>query len=249
MTKGLFMTFFSKINLGDFDGNRRNNFTLIRIIFAWLVLYGHSYAVQKVAGISDPLGYLFQGSLWVGELAVNGFFTISGFLVSASLINRNVVDYSISRFLRVFPALFVCVFASVFVLGPWMSTLAIGEYFSKSETFAYLTNSLAFFKMCWMLPGVFESNGMSAINGSLWTLTVEVRCYVLLALTGFLGLLKNRVISNITVLAVFLFGYSCFSEFPLLGENAKYARPSLYFLIGVFFILIDGTSFLIVKLL
>ena len=58
--------------LADYDGNRHNNFTVLRIFLAWSVLYGHSFALQKVVGMRDPLTALFQGSTWIGELAVNG---------------------------------------------------------------------------------------------------------------------------------------------------------------------------------
>jgi peptidoglycan/LPS O-acetylase OafA/YrhL len=237
---------FDKPSLVSFDGNRQNNFTLIRIVFAWLVLYGHSYAIQKVAGIRDPLNHLFQGSVWVGELAVNGFFAISGFLVAASIINRGWFDYLVSRMLRIYPALIVCVLSSVFILSPLLTNTDVIEYFTNFKTYTYLRNTLAFIPMQWTLPGVFEENARGAINGSLWTLTVEVRCYLLLAIVGFFGILRHKVIANFFLLSLLLFGYSYFPEMPLLGHNSKWSRPSLYFLIGVFFyinrssVLLDG---------
>ena len=88
----------------------------MRIILAWFVLYGHSYAIQKTAGYKDPLNEIFQGSTWIGALAVNGFFAISGFLVTASFIKRGAIDYTISRALRIFPALIVCILLSVFIM-------------------------------------------------------------------------------------------------------------------------------------
>jgi peptidoglycan/LPS O-acetylase OafA/YrhL len=217
-----------------FDGNRQNNFTLIRIAFAWLVLYGHSYAVQKVPGIKDPLNLIFQGSLWIGEFSVNGFFAISGFLVAGSLMNRGIINYFISRVLRIYPALFICVFASVFILGPLMTNLGLFEYFSSPETYKYLRNSLAFEGIRWTLPGVFEMNVRDAVNGSLWTLPVEIKCYILLGVAGGLGLLRHKHTANFILLSILLFGFSYFSDVPLLGHNPKWSRPSLYFLIGVF---------------
>lgn len=229
------MTKAKQTYLIDFDGNRHNNFTLIRIIFAWLVLYGHSYAIQKTPGIRDPLNSLFQGSLWVGELAVLGFFAISGFLVTASLIRRDVIDYTLSRMLRILPALFICVFASALILGPLMTSLSIQEYFSTSETYKYLRNSLAFMDMRWTLPGVFETNVRDAINGSLWTLTVEAKCYFILAVIGVFGILKNRAIANIFLISLLIFSYYYYSEIPLIGHKEKWARPALFFLIGILF--------------
>ena len=225
----------SKNALIQYDGSRKNNFTGIRILFAWLVLYGHSYAIQKTVGIRDPLNILFQGSVWIGEIAVNGFFAISGFLVAASFINRGLKDYAISRILRIIPALFLCVLLTVFFLGPIFTNLSLREFFLNSQTYAYLSNGFAIFKVEWILPGVFEDNIRPAVNGSLWSLPVEARCYLILAVIGFFGLLKDRTLANLCIISVFLFGVIFFSEIPLIGGNSKWARPSMYFLIGVFF--------------
>ncbi len=224
-----------RTSLIQYDGNRRNNFTLIRIIFAWSVLYGHSFAVQKTPGIHDSLNSIFQGSVWIGALAVNGFFAISGYLVVASFVKRGVIDYTISRVLRIFPALIICVFVSVFILGPLFSSLSLSEYFSNELTYKYLSNALVYFKAKWHLPGVFEDNSFTAINGSLWTLTVEFRCYIILAILGVFGLLKDRTIANLLLFSLLLFGVFFFMDIPMLGINEKWARPALYFLIGVCF--------------
>lgn len=215
------------------DGSRENNFTTIRIVLAWLVLYGHSYAIQPLPGIRDPLNQMFDGSIWIGALAVNGFFAISGFLVAASLTNRGIVDYLISRVLRIYPALVLCVFTSVFVLGPAFTTLSLSEYFSHPRTWSYLNNALAFLNMQWTLPGAFEAHLRPSMNGSLWTLTVEVRCYLLLAALTFLGFRLSKLIGNVLVILIFAVGIVSFESIPLLGSNPKWARLALYFAMGV----------------
>ena len=217
----------------DYDGRRDNNFTALRLLFAWAVLYGHSFAIQKVPGISDPLGRIFKQSIWIGEIAVNGFFVISGFLVAASFIRRGVIDYSISRVLRIYPALVVCVFATVFLLGPWMTSLSLRDYFSHPLTWDHLSNALAFDKMHFTLPGLFENNARDAVNGSLWTLTVEVRCYLVLAVVGMFGVLRERMIANLFLCGLLLFGMFFYADLPLFGWNPRWARPASYFIIGV----------------
>ncbi|UTF58743.1 acyltransferase [Gilvimarinus sp. DA14] len=219
----------------DFDGNRSNNFTLIRLVFAWAVLYGHSYAIQAADGYSDPLNRLFAGSTWVGAIAVEGFFAISGFLVTASLMKRDAIDYIISRSLRIVPGLTVCVFICVFLLGSLASELPISDYFESTQTFTYLRNSLAFIPMQWELPGVFVDNTRTAVNGSLWTLNVEVYCYVLLLVLGTFALVKYAAIANGFLVVLFLFSLKFYPNLPLIGINEAWARPSLYFLLGVFF--------------
>jgi peptidoglycan/LPS O-acetylase OafA/YrhL len=219
--------------LADFDGSRVNNFTVIRLVLAWAVLYGHSYAIQKTPEIRDPLNYIFQGSTWIGAVAVNGFFVISGFLVTASYLRRGLWDYTLSRCLRIYPALVGCVFVSVFLLGAALTSLSQGDYFSDSQTHSYLLNSVAFLPMKWSLPGVFEGNSLNAINGSMWSLTAEVRCYLLLAVLAFLTLRRNRTVANVSIVLVLIVGVTAYSEIPLLGHKLSWARPATFFLVGV----------------
>ena len=42
--------------LKDFEGVKNNNFTLVRLLFAWAVLFGHSFPLT--ANGSDPLSML-----------------------------------------------------------------------------------------------------------------------------------------------------------------------------------------------
>ena len=230
----------------DFDGNRENNFTVLRMTLAWLVLYGHSFPIVRAPGVRDPLNQIFQGSIWIGELAVNGFFAISGFLVAASLIRRGVVDYPSSRGLRIFPALILCVLAMVCVLGPLMTSLDLGTYLQHPRTLSYLYNAAAFFQMQFDLPGVFKELPMSGVNGSLWSLTAEVRCYLLLAAAGLLHLVHYRGLANLLLVAAIVLGFYHYSDLPLLGFNARFGRPALFFAVGVLFylnrdkIILDG---------
>lgn len=220
--------------LGDYDGNRRNNFTALRILFAWLVLYGHSFAITR-QGVVDPLKSLFQGSTWIGEVAVSGFFAISGFLVAASFARRGFFDYAVSRMLRIYPALVVCVVLTVLVIGPLFTSLPVSDYFANAGTWDYLWNATLLQPIEWRLPGVFEELRRYAVNGSLWTLPVEVSCYILLAVAGVAGLLHSRPLTNLTIIALVLYGSQHFSDLPLIGFREKWSRPAIFFLWGVAF--------------
>ncbi|MBK6511707.1 MAG: acyltransferase [Haliea sp.] len=203
-------------------------------MLAWLVLYGHSFAIHKSSGIRDPLRQIFHGSTYIGDIAVYGFFAISGFLVAASLIKRGLIDYILSRVLRIFPALIFCVLATIFLLGPAFTTLSLSDYFAHPDTWSYLGNALAFLQMQWVLPGVFEGNDRPAVNGSLWTLTVEVRCYLALAALTFVGFRLNKLVGSALMLLIFTVGVMSFESIPLLGVHPTWARPALYFILGVF---------------
>jgi peptidoglycan/LPS O-acetylase OafA/YrhL len=69
--------------------------------------------------------------------------------------------------------------------------------------------SSVFYLDNWGLPGVFENNPYPiAVNGSLWTLPLEFKMYILIAIFGVIGLLFRRT----TVLALgigSLFLYAC----------------------------------------
>lgn len=220
--------------LSDYDGNRRNNFTSLRILFAWAVLFGHSFAVTGQKEL-NPIRPFFEGSIWIGEIAVSGFFAISGYLVTASFVRRGLLDYTVSRMLRIYPALVVCVFLSVFALGLAMTTLGGQEYLAHPQTWDYLWNSTALFRPTYRLPGVFEGLPRMGVNGSLWTLPAEVSCYIVLALIGFFGLLRSRFLANVAIVAILLFGLEHFSQLPMIGRIHRWADPALYFLLGVAF--------------
>jgi peptidoglycan/LPS O-acetylase OafA/YrhL len=74
----------------------------------------------------------------------------------------------------------------VFVLGPWLTTLDMANYWRNEHTRGYFTNVALY--MTYHLPGVFAQNKLPhAVNGSLWSLPVEFFMYFLLALLGMLG--------------------------------------------------------------
>lgn len=221
--------------LVEHDGNRHNNYTVFRIIFAWMVLFDHAFFIQKTEDVIDPFYSYHHGFISLGGTAVNGFFAISGFLVAASFENRGIVDYTISRVLRVFPALIICIISTVFILGPLLTTLSISEYFSASETYVYLQNIVVVLGMKWYLPGVFDNNPMADVNGSLWTITTEVRCYILLAFMGVFGVLRNKILANVCIMAILLVGIFVFPNLSFLGSYAKWSRLALYFFIGFLF--------------
>jgi peptidoglycan/LPS O-acetylase OafA/YrhL len=221
--------------LSDYDGSRRNNFTAIRFTLAWMVIFAHSFVLQPSPGIRNPLGFLLQGSTTTGQMAVDGFFAISGFLVAGSLLKRGLVDYSLSRALRVLPGLVVCIFLTVFVLGPCVSNLSMTDYFSNAGTYAYLKNALALLHTVYNLPGVFEGNTLTSVNGSLWSIPYEMRCYIVLGIAGFMGLLNSRKIANTLCMLLALGLLLSFVNPDLLDIEQHRSSAMLCFVIGILF--------------
>ncbi len=173
-------------SIGDAWRNGRNNFNLIRLIAAWLVIYSHAWAITGTAG-SDHLARLTLTKS-AGALAVDVFFAISGFLVAASFERNGWRDFLVARALRIYPALIVCIALTVFVLGPALTTDA--QYWRDATTWRHLLANATLWRAEFWLPGVFEALPRTAVNGSLWTLPIEGRLYLALLIAGAFGILR-----------------------------------------------------------
>jgi peptidoglycan/LPS O-acetylase OafA/YrhL len=204
-----------------------NNFHLLRLLAALAVIYGHSYHIT-----SQPGGDLFLmtvGFKFIGGVAVNMFFVISGFLICGSLERNSVGEYLAARCLRIFPALIVVVLLSVLVLGPLLTTDA--GYWTNSQTWRYLFNNASMWKTEYFLPGVFIGNPDHAVNGSLWSLAVEFRLYLLFLLLSALGLLRRDVFTALCVFAL-LAGLWAMPRYPILTQYINWVEVTAYFFAG-----------------
>lgn len=178
----------ARMKLSDYCRGKDNNFNIIRIFAALTVLITHSFAIVNGSGQAEPFRE-FLGGMTLGGVAVDVFFIASGFLVTASLLKRqSSTDFVLARTLRILPALLLSVFLTVFVLGVFFTTLPLLSYFSDKHTYSYIAKcSTLMFGVAWTLPGVFDGNPYkNAVNGSLWSMTPEVRLYAILAITWLL---------------------------------------------------------------
>lgn len=151
----------------------RNNFDLLRLLFAGTVCIVHAYALSGFKQLAPILNVLSS------MVAIKAFFVVSGFLVFMSFErSSSLASYAGKRIRRVYPAYFTIVMLCAFGLVA-VSTKSIGEYFSPTWVKYRLAN-LSFLNFLQQdLPGVFESNTiLSAVNGALWTLKIEVMFYL-----------------------------------------------------------------------
>lgn len=216
------------IRLADAWAGGRNNFTLIRLVAAWLVIHGHAWAITGTPG-GDFIARL-TGFKFAGALAVDAFFLISGFLIAASLQRNDVRGYLASRALRILPALVVCVALCVFVLGPLLTT--DDGYWRDPRTWHYLWSNGTLWSTRYDLPGVFDSLPRNAVNGSLWTLPIEARLYLALLLTSMCGLLSPRRYTPLWALALLAaYAYAVWRH-PLPEHLMNYAWCTAFFITG-----------------
>lgn len=181
---------------------KSNNFDLVRLFAACLVIYSHSFSLL---GQREPIAYWVGGYDTGGGWAVSIFFVISGFLIARSCLSRPVSVYLASRIVRILPALAALLAFDVLIIGPIFSSLSLREYFSSADTFKHLL-SISIFYQYNSLPGVFSGG---AVNGTIWTLPLEFVCYILLPIFCVFGCLKRwlviiplAIIANLYFIAV-----------------------------------------------
>lgn len=152
---------------------RKNNFILIRLLAAFLVMAGHMYVL-----VGHPVPVFCFSQLQ--SLGIKIFFCIGGYLITESWKRDPCYhSYLIKRILRIFPALIVCVLVTAYVIGPMLTTLPFQEYVGHPQTFQYLKNAVLY--VSFSLPGVFEGNPYPyVVNGSLWSLPVEFFMYLMI---------------------------------------------------------------------
>jgi hypothetical protein len=174
------------LTLADRAHGRDNNFHLVRMLAALLVLVSHSWPLTGTP--SDPFERVVGFSL--GHLGVDVFFVVSGFLVTGSLFARDSLgSFVAARARRILPALMVSAFGVALVLGPLVTSWPLDRYLTAWDTWRYaLQNSITWpFGVCWTLPGVFAGNPAGpAVNGALWSLPWELTMYAMLVGLGLL---------------------------------------------------------------
>lgn len=179
---------------------RDNNFDVLRLLAAALVLLSHSFAV---VGITEPSAILDpSGGSW-GHVGVLIFFSISGYLIAQSWTgDPSPGRYLIKRVFRIIPALAVMTVATAFVLGPLTTNVSMRDYFGSSHTWLYpVVKTLLFVPGNVDPPGIFAGNPWVGANPSLWTLPVEFLCYLLV-----MALLSVRVLRVATCATVVVAG-------------------------------------------
>src|SRR5687768_16880017 len=158
------------------------------------------------------------------------FFAISGYLVTRSWVrHRSFVAYAEARLLRIYPALILAV-ALTILLGAVLTTVAAPDFLTSKQTVEYAIHDSTLIDLRYTLPGVFADNPSNAVNGSLWTLPVEMRMYILVAIAGILGVLRFRMLFNVAAAAIVVV-YLAWPDSPLLADPV-HARAAVFFLAG-----------------
>jgi peptidoglycan/LPS O-acetylase OafA/YrhL len=185
------MTRWSAIRLGDYTAGRDNNIQLLRLLSAASVIAFHSYAFT---------GHMENDPVWratsdtnFGALGVRCFFVLSGFLVTQSWLRHpRLPAFLAARVLRIYPALFAAVALTILLAG-LSSPLPWSRFLFDPITIDYAWRNALAWQVRFDLPGAFATNPFpGGSNGSLWTLPIELRLYVGVAIAGIAGILVRR---------------------------------------------------------
>lgn len=151
---------------------RINNFDLLRLFAATQVALHHYFKHYQMEQYAE--GFVAILRLFPG---VPIFFFISGFLISKSFESNSVIkEYAFNRAVRIYPALIVCTLVSLLMVS-LTGYLAASDVTLKDLS-VWLLGQMTFVQF--YNPDFLRGFGVGALNGSLWSIAVELQFYVLI---------------------------------------------------------------------
>jgi peptidoglycan/LPS O-acetylase OafA/YrhL len=203
---------------------RQNNFNLVRLTLAVLVLLSHAPELIDGNRSRELLTRIF-GTLSFGELAVDGFFLLSGYLIVQSWEMQPAAwPFLKKRLLRIYPGFIVATMVCAFCIGPLAAEPS--SYFSALNLPALVTHMLFLQKPA--VPEVFAGLPHPGINGSMWTIAAEFTCYLSVLALGAVGALTRRRLILVLALALCVIGV----KHRLSGEQIQGMRLAMLFATG-----------------
>jgi peptidoglycan/LPS O-acetylase OafA/YrhL len=130
--------------------------------------------------------------------------------------NKNIKKYFYNRFLRIYPALWVC---TAFVIFSFIvfKAISLKTFFTKDFVIWFLSHITMF---QYYTPDILRDWGVSAPNGSLWTIPVEIEFYIAIVVI-FIFIKKIPVLIKLFVLFMISYGINRYYSYLIntFGEN------------------------------
>lgn len=203
---------------------RINNFDLIRLMAAAQVAIVHA-TTHLQAGVGS---LLYSAVRFFPGVPI--FFFVSGFLISRSYENNSVLkEYARNRALRIFPALIACTLLSV-------AAVYFTGYFNEvrpafSQLMIWIGAQISFVQF--YNPGFMKGFGVGVLNGSLWTISVELQFYFVIPVVYRLIRAAGPGRGNAVLIALFVLALGANTAY--YGLLDRYGELLLFKLWGVSF--------------
>lgn len=226
------------MSVADVDGSlqerfdpRHNHLNRMRLGLALGVAFTHALEI----------GFGYQphiGTTGYGELAVDAFFVLSGFLLAGSFVRlESVPRYVWHRFLRIMPGFWTCLLITALVVAPLVALRqgrSAGSVFSGDESAVdYLVRNCLLLIQQYGIAGLPTGVPQAGVlNGSLWTLFYEALCYAAVVLLGLVGALRRRPMIMLAVVGALWAATALNAAGVQVVGAERPLRFALMFLIG-----------------
>lgn len=219
-------------SLGRVFDPRCNALNAWRLVLATSVILWHSWPTTGHKILYRPAEQLIE------QVGVDGFFAISGFLITASWMRHpRLRDFAIARGLRIFPGLWVCLLIIAFVIAPISVVIQGGSvrtFLATYDSFKYVLNNGLLNVYYAGIDGTPRGVPWPGVwDASIWTLVFEVICYIAVAVLGVTGMLKRQwVVPPIFVVSLALTTWLSYPVFAATSIAQMVARFAVMFAAG-----------------
>lgn len=181
---------------------------ILRGLCALEVVIWHCFArVDDVfLRISPTFEFIYYSFLRGSDIAIIGFFVLSGFVTSASFVSyfskytpvKATIIFYIARMIRIWSLTFTTVLVSVAVA--WHYRTVSGDWTQWNRYSDFNCKSI--------LRGVIGIN--PHWNAPMWTLSYEIAFYIMLPYLMLIIMKSNYILKAISIIAIGVIGYLLF---------------------------------------
>ncbi|MBB4294013.1 peptidoglycan/LPS O-acetylase OafA/YrhL [Rhizobium leguminosarum] len=156
-------------------------FIIVVMAFHYLVAWAPPFHEENLYGFATTYDPYFA----LGNLGVEAFFVLSGTFITVTVLrSSDAIDFAYRRFSRIYPALVIAAIVSF----AFLNTVGLPEFHTTPLEFVA---SIAL--VAWQL-------GLKYVDGAYWSLAVEVKFYIWVAIMFWL--LRERFWVGLIVLQI-----------------------------------------------